>query len=1811
MKKTVLTLCTLTMFATVNASELKGVAADSRIKGTEELRYVDESSIPNFIKFNPASQPEVNMLEGWLKTNARLNSDCSFKLLNSEKDQLGYVHYRYQQTYMGYPVLHTMFIAHTLNGKLISANGFLSDRLPKSISVSLSEQAALQNAMTEINATIYKWQMPQEEAFLKREQNNPSATFFPVGELVLASNAQQIKSGYQLAWQFDVYAHEPMGRYFIYVDAKTGAIIEKIDRIHEGNANATAVTAYAGNQAIITDSTAATNFRLRETGRGLGIETYNMLKGTNYGAAVDFTDTDNYWNNVNANKDQYATDAHLATEKTYDYYYQTYGRNSINNAGLKLLSYVHYSTNYVNAFWDGTRMTYGDGNATYNPLTSLDIGGHEVTHGLTSYTANLNYSYQSGALNESFSDIFGTTIENYAAPAFFDWLIGEDIGGAFRSHSNPNAYGDPDTYLGTNWYTGTGDNGGVHTNSGVQNFWYYLLTVGGSGTNDIGNAYNVTGIGMTKAAAIAYRNLTVYLTPTSQYADARFYAIQAATDLYGSCSPEVIATNNAWYAVGVGSGQIGTAATVSANGPTTFCNGNTVLLTANAASGTTYQWNLNGSPISGATNANYSAGQTGNYSCSTVTCGASFTSSATAVTVNSIAATISPSGTVDLCSGGSATLNANTSTGYGYQWNLNGAPISGATNSSYSASSTGNYSVTYIAQTLAGQTQTNNTTSTIVDNTCTNAANTSITISGFAGNINPSGITVTVNLTHTYDGDIDVVLVAPNGDVLGLSNGAGGAGDNYVNTVFSDAGTTTLASGTAPFTGTFKPWATTWTSCIPVTKTSFASLGNGSINPNGTWTLRVYDRYAQDVGTLNNWTLNIPSYTVPSPNCGPATSPVTTVNIGTLSVNAGTYNPICNNASPIALSGSPSGGTFSGTGVSSNFFDPAGLASGSYIITYNYSNGNCSGSATTNIVVNALPSVDAGTYSPVCENSGNVTLNGTPAGGVFIGAGVAGNIFNPSFSNGTFPISYTYTDGNGCTATSYTSITVNPLPVVNAGSYNSVCQNASVITLAGTPAGGTFTGTGVTGNSFNPNIGAGAYTINYEYIDGNGCTGNANTTINVNALPSVNAGTYSDVCSNAASVSLSGTPAGGTFSGTGVSGNLFNPAGLSGNYTLTYTYTDGNSCTNSNTASINVSTAPTAVISPSGIINTCNGSVLLSANTGAGLSYIWMLNGTPIPSSNNPTYTATSTGSYTVYVYDIKCNTTSVPVQVNLGVGTPTITASGATAICEGTAVTLNATPGATSYQWYKNNTIQAGATSSSYTISSAGNYFCNITAASCSGNSNVIPVTVINNPAPVVTFTTPLTFCAPGYVVLTSNTYAGVTYQWQKNSVDIAGATNQTYTATSTGKYRVKLTANGCTKQGQDLQVSVNALSVTAAINANGPTSFCSGGSVTLSVNNSIPGYNYQWKNNGVDISGANGTSYIATGTGTYTCFITASCGSATSNSISVSTSGIAAVVSPSGTVTICNGAVAALSANTGTGYNHQWLLNGNPISGATNASYNATAAGSYSVDITSPCGNASSATTVVNVAPLTSSSSPVLTTVCEGQAGTFSANTGYNYTYQWYRNGALLSGATNSTYATSQAANYTVIITQGGVCSATSNQSTLVVINNPKPTITPGGPTTFCAGSSVVLTANTFAGVVYQWQKNSANITGATNQSYTANTTGQYRVVQTANGCSKIATPVQVTVSCRSASGEAISEEVKVVPNPFADEFTVYGLQFSAGDRIEMMDMLGKVVLYQTINTATSNLQLQTLNLPSGVYFLQVSTPTEKKTIKVVKQK
>lgn len=557
----------------------QGKQAQDLIPSAAEFAVKDGDKLPNYVRFKEGEQPREGKFFEELKAWLELNEELNFKLRNSSEDELGQEHLHYWQTYASYKIDMAWLNLHLKDGRVLSFNGSYLAEPKADLNIRLSEAEALERALDDIGASTYKWEDPNEEEHLRMESGDQEASHFPKAEMTLMNSSLNIHEELQLCYQFNIYAQEPLGRYNYYVSATNGEIVYVESLIHTGDSPAKAVTAYSDTVTIITDSV-GNYFRLREQGRGNGIETYDLNNGTQYSSAVDFIDSNNFWNNFTLPLDRYATDAHFGTEMTYDYFFKIHNRNSIDGAGFALKSYIRYNRNYVNAFWDGQRMTYGDGDATTSPLTTLDICGHEVTHGLTDFTSDLIYARESGALNESFSDIFGVAVEAYTRPNTYNWLVGEEIGGAIRSVSNPNAFGDPDTYGGQHWInpncgpTSSGnDYCGVHTNSGVQNFWFYLLTTGGSGTNDIGQTYSVNGLGIIKAAKVAFRNNTIYLGRSSNHTEARFYAIRSAIDLFGACSPEVASVTNAWHAVGVGKPYSpGVSAEFDAILDTSFCN---------------------------------------------------------------------------------------------------------------------------------------------------------------------------------------------------------------------------------------------------------------------------------------------------------------------------------------------------------------------------------------------------------------------------------------------------------------------------------------------------------------------------------------------------------------------------------------------------------------------------------------------------------------------------------------------------------------------------------------------------------------------------------------------------------------------------------------------------------------------------------------------------------------------------------------------------------------------------------------------------------------------------------------------------------------------------------------------------------------------------------------------------------------------------------------------------------------------------------------------------------------------------------------
>ena len=370
-------------------------------------------------------------------------------------------------------------------------------------------------------------------------------------------------------------------RWVQWIDATTGSVDKTFDAIAEGEGDGV-----KGDRKSI-DTTQANGAWQLVTADGRQ-STYDAKNGTTLPGDL-MTDADDVWDftvPLNPSPSQPpGVDAHYYANVVDDFYGDTFSRNSIDDAGMPIISTVHYDKAYCNAFWNGEQMTYGDGDGTNCKALSggLDVVGHELTHGVTEFTSGLIYENESGALNESFSDMMGNTIEFYAdqrgldPAAEPDWLIGEDVipagvyGGAnpgFRNMADPQDDGDPDHY--SEKYTGTSDNGGVHTNSGIPNHAYVLAVQGGKNAgcdpaNSSGHAHtadcNVTvpALGLDTAEQIFYQGFTS-LTDYANFCDARSATVAVAQGFKsvkgpkGSRGAKLVPSDSiaaAWDAVGV------------------------------------------------------------------------------------------------------------------------------------------------------------------------------------------------------------------------------------------------------------------------------------------------------------------------------------------------------------------------------------------------------------------------------------------------------------------------------------------------------------------------------------------------------------------------------------------------------------------------------------------------------------------------------------------------------------------------------------------------------------------------------------------------------------------------------------------------------------------------------------------------------------------------------------------------------------------------------------------------------------------------------------------------------------------------------------------------------------------------------------------------------------------------------------------------------------------------------------------------------------------------------------------------------------
>ncbi|MEV7212952.1 M4 family metallopeptidase [Kitasatospora cineracea] len=471
-------------------------------------------------------------------------------------DADGTRHFRYERTYDGLPVLGGDLVVHqAANGKLKSTDKAVAGSLaPASLSPKLTAGQAAAKATGAVRATVGIAEDADQAALTSVSGSGSDA------QLVVWAADGAPRLAYRTTVE-GLRADGTPSRQLLVTDADTGAVLSTHEQVQTSNATGTGNGVFVGSVPLTTTLSGST-YTLKDATRG-GQYTTNLANKTS-GKGTVYSKTSNTWGNgLASNKESAAVDAQYGAAVTWDFYKNTFGRNGIRNDGVGAYSRVHYGSNYVNAFWDDSCfcMTYGDGASNTHPLTELDVSGHEMSHGVTANTAGLNYSGESGGLNEATSDIFGTMVEFYAnlAKDKPDYLIGEliDING----NGTPLRYMDKPSKDGASadYWSSTVGNKDVHYSSGVANHFFYLLAEGSGAKTINGVSYNsptyngaaVTGIGRDKAAQVWYRALSVYMTSTTNYKAARTATLNAAKDLYGSGSTEYNAVAAAWTAVNV------------------------------------------------------------------------------------------------------------------------------------------------------------------------------------------------------------------------------------------------------------------------------------------------------------------------------------------------------------------------------------------------------------------------------------------------------------------------------------------------------------------------------------------------------------------------------------------------------------------------------------------------------------------------------------------------------------------------------------------------------------------------------------------------------------------------------------------------------------------------------------------------------------------------------------------------------------------------------------------------------------------------------------------------------------------------------------------------------------------------------------------------------------------------------------------------------------------------------------------------------------------------------------------------------------
>ncbi len=1701
------------LLATLFVAFPAAVAQQSSADKVQSIERNKLDNTPKTIVFNTAAGWQTGQEQALFSQYLSLGAEGKMLLKNETTTKMGITTARYSQYYKGLNVVHGEFILVSRAGNIQYAQGnFYDIKHELNATPGITEGIALGYALEHIGAQKYMWQVPGMEAHIQQLYHRADTSYLPHGKLVWIEDLTGAEGNRELklAWVFDVYAHTPRSRQMIYVDANTGKILHTNNLIQHSSASNK--SKYSG---VVPFKTAhvGSNYVLYDSTRGNGVYTMSANFQTDLSATIDITSTSNNW--PRSTSDTQAIDAHWGAEMVYDYWKNVQGRLSYDGLDGQLLSYIHLndpstSGGYDNAYWDGAEMNYGDGTGLaaggLTPVVALDVAAHEIGHGVCGATCNLDYNRESGAMNEGFSDCWAATIEDYANPHETDavakqtWKIGEEVQGGtpLRNMDNPLLESDPATYGGTNWQdpsttacvtpsSATNDNCYVHTNSGVLNHWYYLVVVGGSGTNDLGTAYSVNAIGFTAGAAILYQT-ELTLTNTSNYADCRTASINAATVLYGACSLEAQSITNAWHAVGIGAAftpctpQIGFATprlNTTENSGSAACPSSRTVNIGLKAFGTAIS---GGSPIVNVFAASGTAVSGLDYTLS----GTSLTFTPGDTSTHYATLTLFDNGTVHdnktlnlaftMSAGGStATISPTNDTMFINIYNDDSVPLTGGIE--YHTLNVGTAVTSNITSCFPGSNRKAHPEYLLMAS--------ELTAAGVRPGVPISQIAFTITTKNSTAAFSNYAVGMLNTTVTDLSAG-------YVNTSMTYSGnhTTHVGTDSIDFTTSFVWDGTSNVAvemCYGPNSSAFSANDLMSAVTPGTASITIVNSStsgsASSGCSLTSSTASL-NTTRPVMRFKQVVPPAY---IDTLLSSTRTWNVKSN--TEVYFYNPTSGNLIAGLNSETNDLGCVSATvsgAGDGFTAASFSSGNRS---LKEITITPTSNGPITTYAGTIYMT-NQELSGVAPATLYLlktsattDAGInTGNTVTvtPTLITGSTYMGFTGTfTGFG----RYMLVTQPfcPLPVVGPITGGTTVCVGGTLTLSDTSTGGVWSSTapglaGITTGGVVTGITPGIDTI--KYTKTNSC-GTASASLILTITTGASAGTVTgpaSVCTGS-NITLLSSGTGGSWSSASPTIATVNSSGTvtglaTGSAVISYTVT-GSCGVVAATQTVTVTGAPAAPSAISGTSSLCIGgsATFTDATTGGA----WSSSNTTVATiSAGGSVTALAAGTTTIsYVVSNGCGTNFAIATLNVTSAPTAGTISGPTSVCPGATISL--TNAVTGGSW-SSSAVGIATINSSGVVTGVATGTATISyAISSSCGSATTTYTVSVNATPFAgTVSGPATVCRGASITLTDATPGGT---WSSSNAGVASVTGGVVSGVATGTATISYTvANTCGSASATSTITVNTVPTAGTIT--GATTVCTGATITL-TNTATGG---TWSSSNPSVASVN-TSGIVTGSSngaaTISYSVSNSCGSAfATSSVTVSATPSAGTIT--GGTAVCVGLTLSL-ADAVTG--GAWSSSSASIASVSTTGVVtgiATGSATISYSVTTSCGTAVTSVTVT-VSPAASAGTiSGASSLCTGTTAILTdATTGGVWTSS---NASIASVSATGVVRGVSAGTATISYSVTSGCGTVSATQAVTVTASPSAgTIT--GATSVCAGSTTTLTNAVTGGT---WS--SSNLSAAT---------------------------------------------------------------------------------------------------------------------------